>query len=110
MRKIIKQPKEKSLFRKWLDIRHEQVMTKKALRLAMKQEWGVDFLTALLVKASRVRGQALEMTIVSASGAKIEVRTTDTPTSAAYRDDNIFNHLDDEMRIAEFIRNVQGAR
>lgn len=97
--------KEKSLFRKWLDIQHERAMTHKALRLLTKQEWSVDFLTALLVRASHVKNQSLEMTICSSNGAQIKVSTA-TIDKPLYNDDSIFNHLDDELRVQEFINSV----
>jgi len=97
--------KQPSLFRQWLTIKHEQALTRKALRLLKKQEWSVDFLTALLIRAANIMNRPLQMTIASPSGIKVSVNTIDTPTST-YRDDSIFNHLDDETRIQAFINEV----
>jgi hypothetical protein len=77
----------------------------KALRMLSKQEWSVEFLTALVIRAARISRQSMELEIVSPMGQRIIIRSTDTPPSAL-PDDNIFNHLDDEVKMQEFMREV----
>lgn len=97
--------KKPSLLRQWLDIKHEEAMTHKALRLMKKQEWSVEFLTALLMRAANTLHRPLEMTIASPSGVKVTIKSTEVESNT-FNDDNIFNHLDDEMRIKAFIERV----
>jgi hypothetical protein len=77
----------------------------KALRALSKQEWSVEFLTALVIRAARISRQSMELEIISPMGQRIIIRSTDTPPSAL-PDDNIFNHLDDEVKMQEFMREV----
>ncbi len=92
------------LIRDIITIRREHAETKKALRLLNKQNWSIEFLTAMLIRASRYYGSALEMTINSPDGKSIVVKSADAsnkPTQLP--DDDIFNHLDNERRIQEFV-------
>ena len=102
----MKKQKEPSIIRQFFNILIERYKTRKALRLLVKQEWSVDFLTAMLIRASKVEGRPLEMTILNKSGHGIKVNTIDTPNVAAYNDDSIFNHLDDELRVKQFINGL----
>jgi hypothetical protein len=77
----------------------------KALRILNKQEWSIEFLTALLVRAANFTHQPLEMFIRSANGHEIVVRTADVSTP--YADDDIFDHLDDELKIKAFMDKVR---
>jgi hypothetical protein len=83
----------------------ERYRTRKALRLLSKQEWSVDFLTALLIRAARLSKQAMEMELVSSAGQRLIIRLTDRPP-ARLPDDDIFNHLDDEAKLQAFMREV----
>lgn len=95
-----------SILKQWLEIQQERAKTHKALRLLTKQEWSVEFLTALLIRASNVVHRPLEMTIVHKNGMSIRINTIDTSESSTYRDDSIFNHLDDELKVRQFIEEV----
>jgi hypothetical protein len=77
----------------------------KALRLLSKQEWSVEFLTALVIRAARISRQSMEMELVSPAGQRLIIRSTDKPPSSL-QDDDIFNHLDDETKIQAFLREV----
>jgi hypothetical protein len=77
----------------------------KALRLLAKQEWSVEFLTALVIRAARISRQSMELEIMSPAGQRILIRSSD-PAPASLRDDNIFNHLDDEAKLQAFMREV----
>jgi hydroxymethylpyrimidine pyrophosphatase-like HAD family hydrolase len=81
----------------------------KALRLMNKQEWSVEFLTALLHRAARMYSTSLEMEIVSPNGARIVVRSGE-PNNTQYKDDDILQHLDDEVKVNQFINMMQRKR
>jgi hypothetical protein len=83
----------------------ERYKTRKALRLLSKQEWSVEFLTALLIRAARLSRQSMEMELTSPLGQRIIIRSAD-PAPRAVADDSIFDHLDDEARIQAFMREV----
>jgi hypothetical protein len=80
------------------------MLTHKALRLLNGQEWSVEFLTAMLIRASKLRRQDLEMDIYGKNGTKITVRTTDSVSK--FKDENIFEHLDDEIKIQQFMEQL----
>lgn len=88
------------------DVWVENKRTRKALRVLNKQEWSIEFLTSLLRKAAALHGQHLEMQIISPNGAKIVVKTVDTDI-IAQREENIFDHLDDDIKIRQFMENLK---
>ena len=88
------------------DVWVENKRSKKALRILNKQEWSIEFLTSLLQKAAGKLGQHLEMQIISPNGAKIIVRTIDKDVSS-YKEDNIFDHLDDDIKIKQFMETLK---
>lgn len=94
------------MIKKIIDIYYERAKTRKALRLLNKQLWSVEFLTTLLSKAAKINGKHLEMEIVSKDGVRLIVRTTDALVEKA-DDDNIFNHLDDDVRINQFMNELR---
>lgn len=100
-KKKVKQP---SFIRQAWDIYVERHKTRKALRLLSKQEWSVEFLTAMLLKAANLAHQPLEMTITN-NNTSIRISTVDNVDSP-YRDDSIFNHLDDSLKVEQFIASV----
>jgi hypothetical protein len=87
------------------EVLKERYKTRKAMRLLCKQEWSVDFLTALLIRAARISKQNLELELVSPLGQRIIIRSTD-PAPRALADDSIFDHLDDEAKLQAFMREV----
>lgn len=93
------------MIKKIIDIYYERAQTRKALRLLNKQTWSVEFLTALLSKAAKINGKHLEMEIVSKDGVRLLVRTTDALVEN--NDDNIFNHLDDDIKINQFMNELR---
>jgi hypothetical protein len=96
-----------SFIKQAFTLAYERAQTRKALRLLAKQDWSVDFLTAMLIRASNQAGRPLEMSITGPSGSTIRMNTIDTtPSNQAYRDDSIFNHLDNELKIRQFIDGV----
>jgi hypothetical protein len=96
--------KKHSFFREAWILAVERAQTRKALRLLSKQEWSVDFLTAMLLRAANLAHRPLQMTITH-KDTSITIRTTDE-LSTSYKPDNIFDHLDDDLRIRQFIAEV----
>jgi hypothetical protein len=79
----------------------------KALRVLNKQEWSIEFLTALLIRASRISHQQLEMIIVNGP-MQLIIRSQEAESRpTALIDDDIFNHLDDEAKIKAFMEKVR---
>ena len=101
-----KKYKPPSFVRQLVDLQIERYKTHKALRQLVNNEWSVEFLTAMLVRASNITHQPLEMTITNKAGTSIKVNTVDTPNTAAYNDDSIFNHLDDELKVRQFVESM----
>lgn len=96
--------KEPSLLYKIITIHFEQAKRRKALRLLEKQSWSVDFLSTLLLKAARMYGSPLELTIHSPNGAVMRITAKDLATDDGRIDDtDIFNHLDDKKAVDDFI-------
>jgi hypothetical protein len=87
----------------------ERAKIHRSLRLLNKQTWSVEFLTALLYKASRSYGTQLEMTITGPGGFALNVKTTDkNPTP--YKDEDILQYLDDEVKVNQFVAMMQHRR
>lgn len=96
--------KEVSLIRQLIAIHFEQVRRRKALRLLQRQHWSVDFLSTLLLKAARSLGTSLELTVVSPDNEKLVITAKDLKKDDGRIDDNdIFNHLDDNAAVNNFI-------
>lgn len=85
----------------------ERQKVHKAMRILSTQEWSLEFLTALLVRAANIAGKPLEMQIVSPNGVRYIVRSQGAEVPQALQDDDIFNHLDDENRIKAFMEQVK---
>jgi plasmid stability protein len=91
------------------DLAVERAKINKALRILNKQEWSVEFLTALLVRAAKHGGSQLEMSIISPNGTQLVVRTSDSPKTQ-YKDEDILEHLDDELKVQQFIAAMEHKR
>lgn len=100
--------KEPSLFKKFITVVYEQAKRRRALRILEKQSWSFDFLALLLMRASKLSGEGLNMVITNKDGLAITL-THDSVKKSGVSDtldpeDSIFNHLDDELAIQDFIR------
>lgn len=95
--------RDPSLLKQVWDVYSERYRVHRALRLLKKQEWSVEFLTAMLIRAANMVHKPLEMTIIGPGGTRIIINTLESPTPIALQDESIFNHLDDEMKIRSFI-------
>jgi hypothetical protein len=78
----------------------------KALRLLNKQEWSIEFLTHLLVRASKVSGTPLEIRIIGPNNVAVEVKYSELKPEQ-YKDDDIMNHLDDEVKMRQFMEQIR---
>ena len=100
----MKAQKQPSLFRQIIAIHYEQAKRRKALRLLERQHWSVDFLSTLLLKAAKMMNTSLELTIVSPDNVKLVITAKDLKTDDNRIDDtDIFNHLDDQAAINDFV-------
>lgn len=104
-KKKIKKDKEPSLFRKIIEIHFEQARRQKVIRQLQKQSWSFDFLALLLVKASQVSGQNLSLSITDREGVTYTLAydRAKQADSVQQLGDTIFDHLDDDIAVANFI-------
>jgi len=100
-----KTQRQPSFIRQAWELFTERYKTRKALNMLSKQEWSIEFLTAMLIRAANLSHQPLEMVITN-HGQSIKISTVNNPGSAAFKDDSIFNHLDDELKVKQFIESV----
>ena len=104
-KKKIKKDKEPSLFRKIIEIHFEQARRQKVIRQLQKQSWSFDFLALLLVKASQVSGQNLSLSITDREGVTYTLAYDKAKQADSVQQlgDTIFDHLDDDIAVANFI-------
>jgi hypothetical protein len=100
----MKKNKEPGLFRKFISIKYEQAKRRKALRILNKQEWSIEFMEYLCEHAAKVLNKDIEIEIESPAGHKLRVKSVANHAVNLMADDDIFNRLDDEAAVAEFIR------
>ena len=101
-----KNDKPKSLLRKFIEVAWEQSQRRKALNILAKQEWSVDFLTYLLVKASRIQQKELELVVTNKDGATLRIISSKVSEAVRSLDptDDILNHLDEPDVVEAYIR------
>ena len=58
----------------------EEARTRRALRILAKQEWSVEFLTTLVVKAEQLSGKSVELDVHGPGGTGFTVRNASTVT------------------------------
>lgn len=100
--KKAKKVKEPSLLRKIVAVYYERHLTKKAERYLTKQLWSIDFLTKLLQRAANASKMEMQMTITDKQGVTLNVQALPSNTKQVV-DDDIFNHLDDDLAVDAFI-------
>lgn len=96
--------KEPGLFRQIVAIHYEQAKRRKALRLLEKQEWGVEFLSALIAKAAKEAGRPVQMEVVSRGGTRLLLSSAGPVQERLDDDSSIFDKLDDRAAVEKFIR------
>jgi hypothetical protein len=109
LKKKTKQPGLRTYLKEAWALMVERGKIHKALRLMNKQTWSVEFLAAMLYRAAKNYNTSLEMEIISPDGAKIIVRSGD-PNKTQYKDEDILQHLDDEVKVNQFIDMMQRKR
>lgn len=100
--KKVKKVKEPSMLRKIIAVYYEQHLAKKAERYLTKQVWSIDFLTKLLQRAANASKMEMQMTITDKQGVTLNVQALPV-SSKQVVDDDIFNHLDDDLAVDAFI-------
>ena len=102
----MKKQKEPSLLRQIISIHFEQARRRRELRRLQKQSWSFDFLALLLVKASKLQNQNLELVVTNKDGISYKLSTLQAERQDSVRalNDSILDHLDDDMAVNNFIR------
>lgn len=98
--------KGKSLLRQVLEAYIEHAKYRKALRTLSRQVWSVEFLSYLLARAGKSAGDGITMIIEDKDHRKIYLTYDNAVNNAATAglNDDIFNHLDDDVAVNAFIR------
>lgn len=96
--------REPSLFRKIIEVHWEQWQYRKAMRILAKQEWSVDFLATILVKATKLSSQGIQLTLTSPAGVEMKINSIEAAKYGDKTDTDIFNRLDDTAAVEAFIR------
>lgn len=96
--------KEPGLLRQIIAIKFEQAKRHKAVRILSKQEWSIEFMEYLVEHAAKVLNKDIEIEIESPHGHKLRVKSIANHAVNLMSDDDIFNKLDDDAAVAEFIR------
>jgi hypothetical protein len=78
----------------------------KALRILNKQEWSIEFLTSLFIKAAKHFHEPLEMTIVGPGQVSVTIKSTEAK-NFVLMDDDVMNHLDDDVFIRQFMERLK---
>lgn len=107
MKRRTRRKREKPYILKVIDILHEDVKRRRAIRLLERQAWGLEFLSMALVRAGKSLGEGVTLVIVDRNGARMELTYDMARASAASSglDDSIFMKLDDDLAVERFIRN-----
>ena len=100
----MKKNKEPGLLRQIIAIKFEQAKRRKALRTLNKQEWSVEFMEYLCEHAAKVLNRDIEIEIESPKGHKLRIKSIANHAVNLMTDDDIFNKLDDDAAVAQFIR------
>lgn len=99
-----KKEKEPSLIRKLINIHYEQAKRRRALRILAKQTWSIDFLSELLIRAAKLLDDNIQLSIMNKDGTKLTLTHSQAIKSDRLLDDtDIFNHLDDDAAVDDFI-------
>lgn len=103
--KKVKKQKEASLLSKIIDVYFEQFKRRRAVKILEKQSWSFDFLSLLLVKASKLTDRNINLEIINRDGTRL-LLTVDKAKQSSVTDrldDSILNHLDNDLAIQDFI-------
>lgn len=106
----MKRDKQPSLFRQMIAIHYEQAKRRKALRQLAKSEWSMEFLTQVIVNAAKSLKQDIVIELETKHGHKMKISSIKGSSGALETDDSIFNKLDNEAAVQQFILEHQPRR
>lgn len=106
----MKRDKQPSLFRQMIAIHYEQAKRRKALRQLAKAEWSMEFLTQVVVNAAKSLKQDIVIELETKHGHKMKISSIKGSSGALETDDSIFNKLDNEAAVQQFILEHQPRR
>lgn len=106
----MKRDKQPSLFRQMIAIHYEQAKRRKALRQLAKAEWSMEFLTQVVVNAAKALKQDIVIELETKHGHKMKISSIKGSSGALETDDSIFNKLDNEAAVQQFILEHQPRR
>ena len=96
--------KEPGPIRQIIAIHYEQAKRRRALRTLAKAEWSIEFLSEVLRKASDLMRKDIEITLETKGGHKMTLSSVKNRQDKLNADSDIFNMLDDEAAVQQFIR------
>ena len=102
-----KKQKELSLFRKIVEIHYEQAKRRKALRILEKQVWSLDFIIQIFIKAGKVLSDGVILEITDKNNVTMRLtydQAKQRSTAVNSPDDDIFDKLDDDTAVDDYIR------
>lgn len=106
----MKRDKQPSLFRQMIAIHYEQAKRRKALRQLAKAEWSMEFLTQVVINAAKALKQDVVIELETKHGHKMKISSIKGSSGALETDDSIFNKLDNEAAVQQFILEHQPRR
>jgi hypothetical protein len=95
--------KEPGIIKQVISIWYEQAKRRRALRQLAKAEWSLDFLSEVLVHSAKVLNRDIIIELETKQGHKMKLSSV-LSKSKLSTDTDIFNHLDDEAMVQQFIR------
>lgn len=102
--------KQPSLFRQMITIHYEQAKRRKALRQLAKAEWSMEFLTQVVVNAAKSLKQDIVIELETKHGHKMKISSVKGSSGVLDASDDIFNKLDNEAAVQQFILEHQPRR
>lgn len=85
-----------------MTIHYEQAQRRKAIRNLAKAKWSFEYLTEVVRQASIMAKRDVEIEIETPGERIIRIKSTPGVTELT-ADDDIFNRLDDEVAVNQFI-------
>lgn len=99
----MKKKREPGLLRQIIAIHYEQAKRRKAIRELSKVEWSLEFLTEVLCHSAKVLHKDIVIELETKGGHKMRLSSVKDSSKLLSADNDIFNHLDDEVAVNNFI-------
>lgn len=96
--------KEPGLIRQIIAIHYEQAKRRKAVRQLAKVEWSMEFLSTVIQHAAKQLNKDIEITLETKAGHKMTLSSIKNRSDLLNTDEDIFNKLDDDAAVQQFIR------